>query len=87
MWYKDCNQSCMKRTELIRNCKQEDGAMYLDEVYEPDEILMDVDAVNDFEPEDDLYELTFESEREAAEGYSLLLDDVGFPEALFAESR
>ena len=55
-----------------------------EEIYEPDEILMDIDAEQEFRPEDDLHELTFETGHEAAEGMSLLMSDVESPEELFA---
>ena len=61
--------------------------MYLEDLYEPDEILRDVDAESLFESDEDLYELSFENDREAAEGYSMLIDDVDSREILFAGNR
>jgi hypothetical protein len=55
-----------------------------EEVYEPDEIFMDEDAFDEDWQDEDLPELSFEREREASEGMSLLLADVESPEALFA---
>lgn len=56
------------------------------EVYEPDEILLDIDSLSYFEPDDELHELSFETDREAAEGLFLLINDVDSPEELFAET-
>ena len=61
--------------------------MYLEDVYEPDDILRDVDAENLFEPDEELYELSFEGGREAAEGMSMLMEDVDVGEVLFAQNR
>ncbi len=55
----------------------------MEEFYEPDEILRDVDAENEFRQEDDLHELNFETEREASEGLSILLNDIESPDVLF----
>jgi len=55
-------------------------------MYEPDEILLDIDSVSSFEPDDELHELSFETDREAAEGLLMLINDVSSPEELFAEN-
>ena len=57
-----------------------------DDMYEPDEILLDIDSVSSFEPDDELHELSFETDREAAEGLLMLINDVSSPEELFAEN-
>jgi len=77
-----CNENDIQ-TILIK----EEKRMYLDDVYEPDDILRDVDAENPFEPDDELYELSFETGREAAEGLSMLLEEVDTSELLFAQTR
>ena len=56
----------------------------IEEVYEPDEILMDVDTRFENAQDDDLHELSFETGREASEGFSLLLNEVESAEELFA---
>lgn len=56
----------------------------LEEVYEPDEILRDVDFFDDVSSDDELYELSFETTREALDGYSLLIDDVESSQDLFS---
>jgi hypothetical protein len=63
--------------------------MYLEDLYEPDEILKDVvDVESPFESDEELYELSFETGREASEDYSLLHDeDVDLPQSLFAKKR
>ena len=61
--------------------------MYLEDLYEPDEILRDVDVESPFEPDEELHELSFESVHEASEGLNLLMDDVDSGELLFAASR
>ncbi|MBN1760620.1 MAG: hypothetical protein JW863_19990 [Chitinispirillaceae bacterium] len=61
--------------------------MYLEDIYEPDDILRDVDVESPFEPDEELYELSFESGREAAEGLTMLMDDVDSGEVLFAANR
>ena len=66
---------------------QEVVAMYLEDNYEPDDILRDVDAESPFEPDEELHELSFESGHEAAEGFTMLMDDVDTGEVLFAASR
>jgi hypothetical protein len=55
----------------------------VEELYEPDEILMDVDTRFENYRDDDLHELSFETAHEASEGMSLLLDEVESPEELF----
>ena len=54
-----------------------------EDIYEPDEIFRDIDTEFESRQEDDLRELSFETEHEAAEGFSLLIDDVESPEELF----
>ena len=56
----------------------------MEEMYEPDEILMDVDTSYENSPDDDLFELSFESEREASEGLTLLMNEVESAEELFS---
>jgi hypothetical protein len=56
----------------------------LDEVYEPDEILRDIDTGGEYCQEEELPELSFENECEAAEGYSFLIDEVESLQELFA---
>lgn len=56
-----------------------------EDIYEPDEILKDLDADSEIEDEldDEFNEMTFENGFEAAEGYSLLRSEVESPEDLF----
>lgn len=57
-----------------------------EDVYEPDEILIDVDAAgNEYEDraDEEFNEMSFENGIEAAEGYSLLRSEVESPEDLF----
>ena len=54
-----------------------------EEYYEPDDILRDVDTEDESRQEEEIQELSFETGREAAEGMSLLIDDVESPEELF----
>ena len=54
-----------------------------EEFYEPDDILRDVDTEDESRQEEEIQELSFETGREAAEGMSLLIDDVESPEELF----
>lgn len=57
-----------------------------EDIYEPDEILKDIDAAeNESEDgsEEEFNEMSFENGIEAAEGYSLLRSEVESPEDLF----
>jgi hypothetical protein len=56
-----------------------------EDIYEPDEILKDVDTEGEIEDEPDIEfsEMTFENGFEAVEGYSLLRSEVESPEDLF----
>ena len=56
-----------------------------EDIYEPDEILKDLDVENDAdsEPDEEFCEMSFENGTEAAEGYSLLRSEVESPEDLF----
>ncbi len=56
----------------------------LDEFYEPDEIIRDIDTRGEYCQEEELPELSFENECEAAEGYTFLIDEVESPQELFA---
>lgn len=52
----------------------------MEELYEPDEILRDVDTGLDASMEDDIDEMNFETEHEASEAMALLIEDVGASE-------
>ncbi len=52
--------------------------------YEPDEILVDEFVDDDQDDGDDPFELSFEGNREAVEGFFLLENDVNAVEELFA---
>jgi hypothetical protein len=56
-----------------------------EDIYEPDEILKDVDTEGEIEdePDKEFSEMTFENGFEAVEGYSLLRSEVESPEDLF----
>ena len=53
------------------------------DTYEPDEILKDVDCIDEDWYDDDLNELSFEDEKDAAEGFALLASEVDSQDELF----
>lgn len=54
-----------------------------DYLYEPDEVLMDVDSFDVEWQDEDVSELSFENEKDASEGFALLSADVDSPDELF----
>jgi len=52
----------------------------IEEYYEPDEILRDVDFEADFMRDDELEELSFDTGRRASERLSLMMEDGEFRE-------
>ena len=55
----------------------------MEENYEPDEILRDADAFDEVLYEDEFQELSFETGREAQEGFFLLNNGVDSPEEMY----